>query len=161
MVDAQRVVGSGEEALDAVTEAGFQGRRVAITEERVPGVPVRPAGSADAAGTARITDYEPERVRLQVSSSGPALAVLGDNHYPGWKAEVDGRPADIERVDYLFRGVRVGAGLHTVEFRYEPLSWRIGWIVSLVAVIGLVAALAIGLRRRPRQSGARAPRAEA
>ncbi len=118
-------------------------------------------GSADAAGTARITDYEPERVRLQVSSSGPALAVLGDNHYPGWKAEVDGRPADIERVDYLFRGVRVGAGLHTVEFRYEPLSWRIGWIVSLLALIGLVAALAIGLRRRPVARRARAPRAAA
>jgi hypothetical protein len=74
--------------------------------------------------------------------------VLTDNHYPGWKAEVDGREVPVDRVDYLFRGVRVGAGAHTVEFRYEPLSWRIGWIVSLVALGGLILAVAVGWRRR-------------
>ena len=42
----------------------------------------------------------------------------------------------------------IGAGEHTVEFRYEPLSWRVGWIVSLLALIGIVAAVVIGLRRR-------------
>jgi hypothetical protein len=53
-------------------------------------------------------------------------------------------------VDYLFRGVRLGPGAHTVEFRYEPLSWRIGWIVSLLALVGLVVAIAVGKRRRRR-----------
>ncbi len=78
------------------------------------------------------------------------MLVLSDNWYPGWKATVDGRDADVERVDYLFRGVRLGAGTHTVEFRYEPLSFRIGWIVSLIALLGLVAAVALGARRRAR-----------
>ena len=30
-------------------------------------------------------------------------------------------------------------GTHRVEFAYEPASWRIGWIVSLVALLGLIA----------------------
>jgi hypothetical protein len=37
--------------------------------------------------------------------------------------------------------------------RYQPASWRIGWIVSLVSLLGLLAALAtawIGSRRRRR-----------
>jgi uncharacterized membrane protein YfhO len=80
------------------------------------------------------------------------LLVLGDNYFPGWKAEVDGRPVAVERVDYLFRGVRVGAGEHTVVFRYEPLSWRVGWLVSLVSLVGLVVALSVGLRRRKRSA---------
>ena len=42
-----------------------------------------------------------------------------------------GEELKVERVDYLFRGVRVPAGTHIVEFTYRPLSWRIGWIVSL------------------------------
>ena len=61
------------------------------------------------------------------SSSAPtpdarSLLVLTDVHYPGWKATVDGEPAQIERVDYLLRGVRVPAGSHRVEFSYEPLE---------------------------------------
>ena len=44
--------------------------------------------------------------------------------------------------------MRIPAGASTVEFRYEPLSWRIGWITSVVALLALVAVLAVGLRRR-------------
>jgi uncharacterized membrane protein YfhO len=54
----------------------------------------------------------------------------------------------VERVDYLFRGVRLGNGEHVVEFRYEPLSWRIGWIVSVIALAGLALAVFLGVRRR-------------
>jgi Bacterial membrane protein YfhO len=147
VVGGQRVVGGGEEALDAVTSAGFDGRRVAVTEGRVAGLPV---GEGASGGSARIVSYAPERVVVRARSAGPGLLVLGDNYYPGWKAFVDGREVPIERVDYLFRGVRIGPGASTVEFRYEPLSWRIGWIVSLIALIALIAAIAVGWRRRPR-----------
>ena len=39
------------------------------------------------------------------------------------------------------------AGAHRVEFRYEPASWRAGWIVSLLALIVILAAAWIGWRR--------------
>jgi hypothetical protein len=53
-------------------------------------------------------------------------------------------------VDYVLRGVPIGAGEHEVEFRYEPLTWRIGWLISLAALVALAFALAIGWRRRRR-----------
>jgi hypothetical protein len=49
--------------------------------------------------------------------------------------------------------VRVGPGAHTVVFRYEPLSWTIGWIVSLLALITLAAVAVIGWSRRKRGLG--------
>ena len=80
------------------------------------------------------------------------MLVLTDVQFPGWKATVDGRPADIERVDYLLRGVMVPEGTHRVELRYEPLSWRLGWITSGVA-LALVGGLGlVGWRRRSRGS---------
>jgi Bacterial membrane protein YfhO len=147
---AQHVVDDGEAALDAFTRPGFEGRSVAVTEERLPGVPVTDAAGRGArpAGTARILSYEPERVVVRAAADRDGVLVLGDTYFPGWKATVDGRSAPVTQVDYVLRGVHVGPGTHTVEFSYEPLSWRIGWIVSLVSALGLAAAAAVGWRRR-------------
>ena len=101
-------------------------------------------------GSARIVKLEPERVVVETDALRRALLVLSDVHYPGWKATVDGRETPIQRVDYLLRGVPLEAGGHTVEFRYEPDSWRVGWIVSLVALVGLVGVLLWVLVRRRR-----------
>jgi uncharacterized membrane protein YfhO len=60
---------------------------------------------------------------------------------------VDGRDVPIQRVDYLLRGVAVGPGEHRIEMRYQPWSWRAGWIVSLLTVVLLAAALWKSARR--------------
>jgi hypothetical protein len=152
---AQQVVDGEEAALDAVTRPGADLRRVAVTEERLPGVALAP-GPAAAAGTARIVRYEPDRVAIDARLSRRGVVVLGDNFYPGWKAKVDGRPAAVERVDYVHRGVVAGPGRHRVEFSYEPVSWRIGWITSLVSLLALAAAVAVA-RRRGRARGPAPP----
>jgi hypothetical protein len=149
VVGAQRVVGGDDAALAAVTGARFDARREAITEERVPGVPARPAGGARA-GAATLVSRSDERVVVRARAQRRGILVLGDTHFPGWKARVDGREVDVRPVDYVFKGVPIGPGTHTVEFRYEPLSWRMGWIVSLVALAGLSATVAAGVVRRRR-----------
>jgi uncharacterized membrane protein YfhO len=59
----------------------------------------------------------------------------------GWEATVDGRDVPIERVDYLLRGIPVDAGEHRIVLEYRPHSWRVGWILSLVVALGLLAAV--------------------
>ena len=138
--------GDGEDAaLAAVTAPGFDARREAITESRLPGLPASPARPP---GRARLARYDDEAATVVAQARAPALLVLTDVHFPGWKATVDGEPAEIEQVDYLLRGVQLPAGAHRVEFRYEPASWRIGWIVSLLALVVLVGLALAGLRRR-------------
>jgi uncharacterized membrane protein YfhO len=61
---------------------------------------------------------------------------------------VDGTRVPIRRVDHVLRGVVVGPGDHTIEFRYAPASWRAGWIVSLAALLAIGFAVGIGVRRR-------------
>jgi hypothetical protein len=146
VVGAQRVVGSGDAALRAVSAPGFDLRRVAVTERALPGLPQAADGAP--AGSAQVRPSDPDRLVVDANASRPGLLVVSDNWAPGWKATVDGHPADVERVDYVFRGVRVGPGRHHVVFAYKPLSWRIGWIVSLLALAGLVATIALAWRRR-------------
>ena len=137
VVGDQRVVDGEDAALDAVGDAGWKPRRKAIVEHRLDGL-------GGTGGSARLESYEPERVEIDAISRGPGLLVLSDLHYPGWKAEVDGEEVDIERVNYLMRGVPLEDGEHRVSFRYEPASWRIGWILSLAGLLVLVLLLVSG-----------------
>jgi hypothetical protein len=142
---AQRTVNSGDDALATVTGAGFAPREVAVTERRVPGIG---GASGESAGTARIVRYEPDHVRIDADLTKPGIVVLGDNWYPGWKATVDGKDVDVERVDYVMRGTVASAGRHVIDYRYQPSSWRIGWIVSLLALLSLATAVVLERRRR-------------
>ena len=155
VVDRQRVVDGEDAALDAVVSPDFHPLEEAVTEERVPRVPA--SGRGQSSGRARITRYAPEQVDVAAELDEPGLLVLSDLDYPGWKAEVDGREVPIERVDYALRGVALSAGSHTVAFRYEPLSWRVGWILSLLGLALLAAAVVVGLRARRREMTRSAP----
>jgi uncharacterized membrane protein YfhO len=95
-------------------------------------------------------------VVAEAAAQVPSLVVLTDVYYPGWKATVDGRPATIERVDYLLRGVLVPPGRHRVEFTYEPASWRVGWVLSFVGLSLLAATALVGWWRRRRSGPATA-----
>jgi hypothetical protein len=153
VVDAQVTAPTEEAQLDAVLDPGFDGRRAVVTPVRLPGLRREPGRGP--AGTARIAHYAPERVVVDAIARRPAELVLTDLHYPGWKVSLDGRGADLHRVDYLLRGTTLPPGRHRVEFRYEPGSWRLGWIVSALALAGLVATTGIGLRRRRRADAQR------
>jgi hypothetical protein len=141
----QRIVRGEGAALEAVGDPGLDGRRTLITEHRLPGLPSADHGAGVSGGSARIASYGPERVTVEVRATRRAELVLSDLSFPGWNATVDGRRSRVDRVDYLLRGVPVEPGVHRVEFRYQPRSWTIGWIVSLLALVALLAAVVAGL----------------
>jgi hypothetical protein len=147
LVGGQQTVDGDDAALAAVTAPGFDGRRAAVTESPVAGLS---AGPAPSPGSARIVSYADERAVLESRAARPSLLVLTDVWYPGWKATLDGKPADIERVNYLMRGVKVPPGTHRVEMRYEPASWRAGWIISLVCLLIVIGLVVAGIRQRGR-----------
>jgi len=89
-------------------------------------------------GKARVTlsRYEAHQVRIEVDAPSAGFLVLTDQYYPGWTAEVNGRPApDILRADYLFRAVPVEAGVSDVVFRFRPKTFRNGALTSAASLL--------------------------
>jgi uncharacterized membrane protein YfhO len=84
-------------------------------------------------------------VLLEADLDAPGLVVVVDAWDPGWRARVDGRPAEVLRANGAFRAVAAPAGRHVVEMRYRPWPVALGLALSglgLVALLGGALALA-------------------
>jgi hypothetical protein len=69
-----------------------------------------------------------------VAENSSTVAVALESYYPGWSVYIDGQKGDLIQVgDYL--GVRTISGYHEYEFRFEPMSFRIGLLITCLAVI--------------------------
>jgi len=150
VVDHQDTIGNQSAQLAAVTAPGFDGRGVAVTSTPVPGLPQSSSAAAPGGADARLESYGAEKVVIRATATAPSLLVLTDDFYPGWNATVDGRSETVQRVDYLLRGVSLSPGTHTIVFRYQPTSWKLGVIISLLCALGLLAAVASALLARRR-----------
>lgn len=96
--------------------------QVVVEADASAGVPSHQLGPIPAT----IETYEDDEVVIRTTTSEPGTLVLADAYYPGWVAEVDGKPTPIHAADLALRGVTVPAGTHTVVMRYEPASAAIG-----------------------------------
>jgi hypothetical protein len=110
----------------------WEPERTALVEGELPEKPQ--TGSQH---SATITRYEPNRIEAATKADTPSILVLSENHYPGWRAYVDGRFVDTLRVDYNLRGVALPAGEHTVALVYRPKSVIVGAALSLLGIVGL------------------------
>ena len=110
--------------------------------------------SASDAGRAELArgDVVPERVWIKTDVARKALVELADSYYPGWRAWVDGRRAQVELAAQLFRAVQVPAGRHSVTMAFEPRSLKLGSIAAMFTAAVLAFACtfaAVRPSRRP------------
>ena len=153
----QALAAPGDEAALSLLRdpATDPARQVVLAEGEVAWPPESPPETPP---TVRLSSYEAEEVRLEADLEAPGYVVLTDAYYPGWEAEVDGRPAPILQADIYFRAVALDAGHHEVVFRYRPPGVRLGLAISGGAVLAvLLAGMALaasGRARSGRYSGA-------
>jgi hypothetical protein len=87
---------------------------------------------------ASIVEYTNRQVTIRTSLSDSGVLVLADSFYPGWRAYVNGSEKQILRANFFFRGVPLPSGEHTVVFRYEPRSFLVGALISLLTLLAIV-----------------------
>ena len=136
------VVGSATQSLQRITNSAFDFRTRVVLEETPAGWTEPP--EIPATPTARIADYEPSHVRVEVETVADGLLVLTDTYAPGWKALLDGQATHVYVANHAFRAVALPAGKHQVTFFYDPPAFKIGLGISLLAC-GSVAAAVVGL----------------
>ncbi|PYS36108.1 MAG: hypothetical protein DMG14_25425 [Acidobacteria bacterium] len=131
---------SGE--LARLEEPEFDPERSVIFEDAP--ADVRVASSQPAAKSyIEVLDKGANGYQLQVDSSEPAVIVASQMYYPGWKATIDGSQVPVYPVNFALTGIIVPSGEHYVRVFFQPTSFRIGLVISLVS-IGVVCLLVVG-----------------
>ncbi len=120
----------------------FDPRRVAwLEEDDVPEIRRKLTGGPPAQSeNVKVACPSPQRMELEVKLNSPAVVVLADVYYPGWKLTIDDKPATIYRVNRMMRGASVPSGAHRLVYTYTPRSFQTGGVISIVGMAALALA---------------------
>ena len=82
------------------------------------------------------TSYAPNRLTYKARSQKGGVAIFSEIYFPwGWQAEIDGKPAEIGRANYVLRALRIGPGEHQIVFTFDPQSLRVTNRMAVASVI--------------------------
>ncbi len=123
-------------ALEYVTGSGFDPRREVVIWQKLRAT--YPASAAYPTTPARaVRRPRPTELEVDLELPRPGLLVVSESAFPGWIAEVDGRPAPLLEANSVLRGVELDAGAHAVRFEYRPWSVQLGMWLSLSGLAAL------------------------
>lgn len=116
----REIVPEDEEQFRRLTDPAFDPGKTILLFEPAG----EPARSNRPEESSRVLSFsrETNEVRLAVRVAEPSLLLLSQTWYPGWRAFVDGRRAEILRADYGLTAVRLPAGSRGVHLGFSP--WR-------------------------------------
>jgi hypothetical protein len=152
VLEAAPPAAAADSPFDGDTEeVALGGERRELPRRRVRGTPAR-VESIERRATHVV-------VRLAAGDGG--FLRLAEGFDPGWSATCDGAPLPVVPADVAFRGVVLPKGAKEVVFDYRPVAVVWGKLVSLLALMLLLALSAIGGARRPRPADRAAAAARA
>ncbi len=104
--------------------------------------------AGDGEGLIGLESYSPNELKYKTDANSDQIAVLSEIWYGpdlGWTASIDGKPADLFRVNYVLRGIRVPAGKHDIVLTFHPSSYFTGEMISAISSILMFAFLGLSL----------------
>ena len=78
--------------------------------------------------------YENQLVLIKTKTKKNGYLILTDSFYPGWNVYIDNKKSKIFQADLAFRAVYLPKGTHSVSFKYEPITYLLGGLLSLISI---------------------------
>lgn len=109
----------------------------------------------DSTAKVTMTAFAPNNLKYDVTSKNGGVVVFSEVYYPEWTATVDGKPADLGRVNYVLRALKVGPGSHKVVLDFHPKSVSktetISYIASAILLLIIIAIVFIEWKNRKKE----------
>ena len=112
-------------------------------------------GSALGTGSVTFGEYQPNKLTYTVNSDKGGVVVFSEIYYPDWTVTIDGKPAELGRVNYVLRALKVPAGKHQIVMDFEPQSITttntIAYIALALILVLFAFAVCRGKKRKAEQ----------
>jgi hypothetical protein len=96
----------------------------------------------------KIINNTPNFVGIEATTTEHCFLVMSDTYYPGWNVYINNNKSQILNANYAFRAIELNSGYNYIEFRYEPISFYVGSLVSVISLIILLAAYFVFGRKK-------------
>ena len=86
-----------------------------------------------------VDSFTPNKIQITVDAPETGYLTILQNHYPGWRAYVDGEPSEILLVNETFMGLLLNEGISHVVLRFVPFDFYVGLLISGLYMVILMA----------------------
>ena len=151
-VDKVHYANNANEELEAVGRLPL--RHEAVADKKFSDV-LGESTIQDSVSIVTIENYEPNQLTYKVRSGQGGVVVFSEIYYPGWTATIDGEEAELGRVNYVLRALKVAPGEHEVVLSFFPKSVNrtetIAYISLAILLLLIPAVVFLEYRRRKQQ----------
>lgn len=152
-VFSSRVIEDPQARVAYLKSAAFDPKREVVLSQagKSPALPEDSKNPEPAVG--RLVRDGGSRLEFEIPMKREGIVRIRNTAYPGWKAEVDGQPADWFEADHAFMGLRLGPGSHRILLQYQPTHWKAALAGSAIGLLLAVGCMIAGFfeRRRDRK----------
>ncbi len=140
LVSSYRVAGNADEEMAILGQINT--RNELVVDKRFEGM-LTDISNRDTTATIELLSYVPNKLVYSFNSQTSQIAVFSEIFYDkGWNAYINGEKVPYFRADYLLRTMSLKAGNYTIEFKFEPQSFRIGNMItttcSVIFILSLI-----------------------
>lgn len=93
----------------------------------------------DSTATIKLINYDVTELTYRTKTEKEQFVVFSEIYYKdGWNAYIDGKLTNHFRVNYVLRGMKIPAGEHEIEYKFEPKVIQLGGMISLFSYISII-----------------------
>jgi hypothetical protein len=136
-VNEYKLVANADSEILALSH--FDPSRTAIVDRRYQSELSGLTPAKDSSSSIKLNHYEPNDLTYESHNKGEGLAVFSEIFYEnGWNAYLDGQKVPHFRANYVLRAMRIPAGDHKIEFKFEPSVYKTGEKVAYAGSVLLL-----------------------
>ncbi|MCX5713513.1 MAG: YfhO family protein [Candidatus Omnitrophica bacterium] len=143
-------IAGGQDALGILRNDSFSLEKVILLDkapsaefnDAITANPYKETAALTLSPEIKITEYASDGIAFSMHAPQNGFILLSQIYYPGWQAEIDGVPAEVQRADYALSAIAVKKGAHQVRLYYLPWYWHlilavsiISWLVTMVVIV--------------------------
>ncbi|MBN2669141.1 MAG: YfhO family protein [Bacteroidales bacterium] len=134
-VEEYKTVANADEEIQALDQ--FDPKTTAIVDQRYQDQLFK--FEKDSTANIELLSYAPNALSYRTSTKLDQLAVFSEIYYDkGWMAYIDGEHVSHFRANYVLRAMKIPAGEHTIEFKFEPPLYSRGVVIGMISSILLL-----------------------